>query len=80
MSLSASPFQFLHPLLKALQRHGQRLVAELMGVAEARQRGHSGMVLSAGDLETMPDDVDDAGEQDDDGPNSNIDHAETRGR
>jgi hypothetical protein len=36
--------------------------------------------LSAGDLETMPDDVDDAGEQDDDGPNSNIDHAETRGR
>jgi hypothetical protein len=47
---SVSVFQFPHPLLKTLERGGQRFVAELVGVIEARQRG--ALVLSAGDLET----------------------------
>jgi hypothetical protein len=45
-----------------------------MGVAETRERGHSALVLSASDLKSMPDDIDDRAEQNDDEPNRNVNH------
>jgi hypothetical protein len=76
MSLSPPLFQFLHPLLKALPGQGQRNVAEPMSVAEARQCGHSALVLSACDLETDPDDIGDRAERKNEETNRDIDRAE----
>jgi hypothetical protein len=55
-------FQLPDPLLEALHRESQRLVTKLVGVAETGQCRHSALVLIPGDLETMPDDIDDGAE------------------
>ena len=75
MSQSAPLLQLPNPLLKALHRERQRLVTQFMGVAETRQSRHGALVLSAHDLKSMPDDIDDGAEQKDDDPNGNIKHA-----
>jgi hypothetical protein len=75
MSQSAPLLQLLNPLLEALHCHGQPLVTEFVGVAEARQRSHRALVLSPSYLKSVPDDVDDGAEQKDDDPNGNIKHA-----
>jgi hypothetical protein len=47
-----------------------------MSVAEARQCGHSALVLSAHDLEAVPEDIGDRAEWKDNETNRNIDYAE----
>lgn len=71
---SAPLLELPDPLLEALHCESQPLVAELMGVAQARQRRHRALMLSARDLKPMPDDIDDGAEQDDDEPNGNVEH------
>jgi hypothetical protein len=45
-----------------------------MGIAETRQSGHGALVLSASELKSMPDDIDDGAEQNDDEPNGKVNH------
>jgi hypothetical protein len=72
--LSAPLLELPNPVLEALHSESQSFVAEFMGVAQARQRGHGALVLSASDLKSMPDDIDDGAEQNDDEPNGNVNH------
>jgi hypothetical protein len=59
---SAPLLELPDPLLKSLDHESQRLVAELMGVAEARQRRHGAVVLSSSNLKPAPDDINDGSE------------------
>jgi len=80
VAVTSPLLQFLHPLLKALHGQGQRHVTAPMSVAEARQCGHSALVLSTCYLETVPDNVDDRAEWEDEETNRNIDHTGPHGR
>jgi hypothetical protein len=72
---SPPPLQLLNPLLKALHHEREPLVTEPMGVAEARQSGHSALTLIASELETMPHDIDDGAKENDNNPDSNFHRA-----